>query len=199
MMSSPPVPPFNDPTGGPAGADDAFLHITSQGGDRPGSRLTAFNIFGQWADNYLTNGVGAISMDLRNFGMTELTIRLELEDPFIGGHFAVTNTSVKLPAQSDWTNVVFPIGLTQLTAVPGAPGAPVGTVAGALENAAILRIIHAPGLTGPVPLAGELGVDNITALAAIPEPVTTSSVALGLAILAYLGRKRQTTRTGTSV
>jgi hypothetical protein len=52
MGTSPPIPPFNDPTGGPAGAGDAFLHITSQGGMGPGSRLTAFSIFSQWADNY---------------------------------------------------------------------------------------------------------------------------------------------------
>jgi hypothetical protein len=158
----PPVPPHVVTSGGPGGSSDAYLVITSQGGSGPGSRLTAFNIFGQWAGNYLASGIGAIAMDLNNLASTELTIRIEFENPFAGGDEAVTNTGITLNPGSGWTHAVFPIGLNSLTALEG-------TVSGALANTSVLRIIHAPGLTDSVPTAGVLGVDNI---AAVPEPAT---------------------------
>jgi hypothetical protein len=162
--------------------DDAFLVITSGGGNGPGSRLTAFNILGQWADNYLTNGVAAIAMDIRNLGETELTIRLEFENPFSGeAHEAVTNTGVILAPGSGWTHALFPIGLNQLTALEG-------TVAGALGNTTVLRIIHAPGLTDSEPVAGVLGVDNI---AAVPEPAAFLMTASGLAFAGIRLRRRR--------
>jgi len=170
-------------SGGPAGASDAYLEITSSGGSGPGSRLTAFNIFAQWSDNYLRNGVTGITMDLINLGSTDLTIRLEFEDPFsaLGGDFAVTNTGFNLAPNSGWQRASFPIGLGSLTAVGG-------TVAGALGNTALLRILHAPGPTDAVPVAGVLGVDNITA---VPEPGAVFLTGLGLAVLAL----RKTLRT----
>jgi PEP-CTERM motif len=179
---NPPVPPFVQSTGGPTGTDDAFLVITSGGVFGPGSRLTAFNIFGQWAGNYLTNGVGAIAMDLINLGQTELTIRLNFENPFAGGDFAVTNTAITLDVGSGWTHVLFPIGLGQHTAVGG-------TVSGALANTSVLRIMHAPG-DDPDAIAGVLGVDNITA--AVPEPGTIAMTlgGFGVLLLARRGRSR---------
>ena len=177
LSQFPPVPPAVVLTGGPAGAGDAYLRITAQGGDGPGSRLTAFNIFGQWAGNYLASGIGAISLNLNNFGQTQLSIRLEFENPFSGGDFAVTNTAVVLPPGSGWTTAVFPVAANQLTALSG-------TAAGTLANTSILRILHASGPTAAEPVAGVLGVDNITALAAIPEPSTLLTGALALALLA---------------
>jgi hypothetical protein len=179
LGQNPPVPPFVESSGGPGGADDQFLVITSQGGMGPGSRLTAFNINGQWADNYLTNGIGGIAMDLRNLGQTELTIRLEFEDPFIGGNFAVTNTGITLAPGSGWTHAVFPIDPSQFTALGG-------TVAGALANTAVLRILHATGATDAQPIAGVLGVDNI---AAVPEPATGALIAGGLLAAAAIRRR----------
>jgi hypothetical protein len=179
MGTFPPVPPHNVPSGGPAGAGDAYLEIQSFGGGAggnpvPGSRLTAFNIFGQWAGNYLTNGIAQIEMDLNNLGQTDLVIRLEFESPFQATmDEAVTNAGVALPAGSGWIHAVFPIGLTDLTALEG-------TVAGALGNTTVLRIIHAPGLTDSVPIAGLLGVDNISA---VPEPATLLITAAGLTLL----------------
>src|SRR5215212_9214500 len=52
LLGSPnPLPPANVPTGGPAGANDNFLLLTSRGGGGPGSRLTGINT-SQWAGNY---------------------------------------------------------------------------------------------------------------------------------------------------
>ena len=175
----PPVPPYNAPSGGPAGAGDAYLTITSQGGNGPGSRLTAFNIFGQWAGDYIASGISGISMNLINLGQTDLSIRLEFENPFAGGDFAVTNTAVVLPSGSGWTHAIFPIGVNHLTALQG-------TVAGALTNTSILRILHATSPTAAIPVAGVLGVDNI---AAIPEPSTFLMAGIGIALLARYVRK----------
>ena len=49
--------------GGPAGAADNFLQITSDGSG-PGGRLTAFNQT-QWVGNYSAAGINVIEMDLR--------------------------------------------------------------------------------------------------------------------------------------
>ena len=175
----PPTPPHVVLSGGPGGMNDAYLVITSSGGNGPGSRLTAFNIFGQWAGNYLTNGIGEIAMDLINLGSTDLTIRLEFENPFAGGDEAVTNTGMLLAPGSGWMHAVFPIGLNQLTALEG-------TVSGALGNTTVLRIIHAPGISDAEPIAGTLGVDNI---AAVPEPATALMTITGLALVAGCVRK----------
>lgn len=64
-------------------------------------------------------------MDLSNLGTTDLTIRLEFENPFAGGDFAVTNTGSNLAANSGWQRATFAVGLSSLTAVGG-------SVAGAL-------------------------------------------------------------------
>src|SRR6185295_5265377 len=53
----PPVPPQVIPTGGPEGAGDQFLQITSNGiAGTAGSRLVALNA-AQWAGNYLAAGI----------------------------------------------------------------------------------------------------------------------------------------------
>lgn len=183
LMQNPPVPPFVQLSGGPAGANDAFLVVTSGGGNGPGSRLTTYNIFGQWADNYLTNGVSGIAMDLINLGPTTLTIRLEFENPFAGADFAVTSTGITLAAGSGWTHAVIPITASQLAPVEG-------TVNGALGNTTVLRILHAPGATEAVPIVGVLGVDNIAAVT-VPEPATAGTAAFTLLALAAFARRRR--------
>src|SRR5688572_13016102 len=61
----PPVPPAVVGSGGPSGAGDSFLQLTSNGSEGPGGRLVGMNA-AQWAGNYAAAGVNAISMDLRN-------------------------------------------------------------------------------------------------------------------------------------
>src|SRR6516225_5569388 len=56
----------NVPDGGPNGAGDSFLQVTSSGIGTGGSRLITFNIT-QWAGNYTSTGanVAEVSMDLK--------------------------------------------------------------------------------------------------------------------------------------
>jgi hypothetical protein len=72
----------------------------------------------------------------------------------------------------------FPIRAADLTAE-------MGSVVNALSTATWIRIFHnpAPGFgeagIGPPPIVATLGVDNITAVAAVPEPATALLTAGG--------------------
>src|SRR3954447_3958250 len=117
LGSVPPIPPQVVASGGPGGAGDAFLKITGGGGFGPGSKITALNNT-QWAGNYLSAGVTGIAMDLKNFGGTPLTVRLQLEDPMAAppANEAVSTFGAVLPVGGDWTRFVFPISAADLTA-----------------------------------------------------------------------------------
>jgi hypothetical protein len=169
----PPVPPHVVASGGPAGAGDAYLLVTSSGGNGPGSRLSTLNPLGQWAGNYPASGITGIAMDLKNFGTTDLVIRLLFEDPIPGPpvNEAVSTVGFTLPVGGGWTRAFFPVLASNLTALDG-------TAAGALSNTTVLRIIHATSAGDATPVAGILGIDNITAT---PEPATWMLAGLALA------------------
>ena len=184
LGQTPPVPPTSVPSGGPAGLDDNFLLVTAVGGTGPGNRLTVMNGT-QWAGNYMASGVNAISMSLNNFGTTDLSLRLLLEDPIQGppANQALSTNAVVLHAGGGWTSVLFPILHDDLTAFTG-------TATGALSNATIIRLFHSPTATFPGPsVAALLGVDNIRALN-VPEPSTILLVSSGLPALIGRARRR---------
>ena len=181
----PPVPPQVIPTGGPEGAGDQFLQITSNGiAGTAGSRLVALNA-AQWAGNYLAAGITTIEMDLKNLGATALTIRLLFEDPIPGPpvNEGVTTFGAVLPVGGDWTHVAFAIAPADLTMIFGNANA-------VLSNTTVLRIIDSPTPTEAVTIAGQLGVDNIEA-AAVPEPATLLITSTGLVALAARYRRRR--------
>jgi PEP-CTERM motif-containing protein len=176
-----PVPPVNVTDGGPLGAGDNYMQLTSIGGAGAGSRLVAINL-SQWAGNYTSLGFTSISMDLRNLGDTDLSIRLYLENPMGAPPTddAVTD-SILLPAGGDWTHATFDVSAAGLTALNG-------SVATLLSNVTALRIMHSPAAGFPPPaIAAVLGVDNITA---IPEPSTILLSALGLGALLLKAYRR---------
>jgi hypothetical protein len=181
-----PAPPSVVGTGGPGGLNDAYLLVRALGGGGPGSRLSAIN-FAQWTGNYLAAGIGAISMDVNNFGPDDLFLRLLFADPTSGppSNITISLASVFVPAGSGWTSVVFPIGPSALLAL-------LGTTNAALSGATELRIFHNPNPDFPGPgvgiptVAADLGVDNITAT---PEPAT--AILVGSGILALLLARRR--------
>jgi len=176
--ASHPAPPANIATGGPAGAEDNFLLLTSVGGNGAGNRLTVINPF-QWSGDYPAAGVTEIEMDVRNFGGTNLALRLLFEDPAGGppSNEAVSSNAISVPSGSDWTHVVFPITPGDLTAVLGSVGA-------ALSNATAIRIFHGTTAAFPGnPIAAQLGVDDIRAA---PEPAAAALLAFAVAALALL-------------
>jgi len=173
-----PAPPVNVPTGGPAGADDNFLLLTAIGGAGAGSRLSVLNL-AQWAGDYLSAGITGIAMDVRNLGGSDLSLRLLFENPRVGPptDMAISADAVFVPAGGDWTPVFFPIGLGALTALRG-------SVATVLGDTTAIRIVHNP-VAGfpPPPVAAQLGVDNITAVARVPEPSVLWLLAAGVTAL----------------
>jgi hypothetical protein len=156
-----PAPPVNVPDGGPGGAGDAYLLITSVGGSGPGSRLVILN-GEQWAGDYLTAGVGGIALDLLNLSAQDLSIRFLLEDPADGPPQNVALTGpATVPAGAGWTTVQIPLTVDTLTAVEG-------TVEAALAGATFVRILHNPDPTfPPPPVVAQLGIDNVTALSGV--------------------------------
>lgn len=187
-----PAPPQNVGSGGPLGAGDAFLQLTSIGGSGPGSRLVGINA-AQWAGDYLTAGVTAIAMDLRNFGDTDLELRLLLENPMGAPPTAAAySASILLPTGGAWTRAVFALDALSLTSV-------LGDVNALLANVTALRLVHAPDVLDPVPaIVGRVGVDRITALgdtvpppSEVPEPGTFGLLAFALLALGRMRRHRQ--------
>jgi hypothetical protein len=179
-----PTGPTNIATGGPAGADDNYLRVTGTGMFGAGGRLVVFN-GSQWAGDYWQANVGSIRMDVNNTGPNDLSLRLMIAEG-LGQFFnngAISTDAITVPAGSGWTEVEFPIGLADLTAVEG-------SVAPALSNAAVLWLQHNEGTSFPPdPFAGVLGVDNIEALP-VPEPSATVAFGAGFALLALLARRR---------
>lgn len=182
---APGAPPIvNFTSGGPAGAGDRYIQITSLGGGGPGSRLTAFNR-DQWLGNYVGQGIVAIEMDLNNLGKSELSIRLAFKhDTGIASPGYVSQAFVLQP-EPMWQHVVFSIDMASLTAING-PADFNTFFSGDFQE---VRIINStvPDLNGE-PVSGLLGVDNIHA---VPEPSSFVLAATGmLAILSVRLRGR---------
>jgi hypothetical protein len=183
-----PAPPTNVASGGPLGAGDNFLQVSSVGGQGPGSRLTVLNFGAQWAGDYAGTGISIIAMDLRNLGSTDLNIRLYLENPMAGPPTDEAITSARmLVAGSGWTRVEFAVDAASLIGL-------LGDVNTLLSDVTVLRIFNSLDETFPgPPVLAILGVDNITAAAdhAVPEPPTRSLLALAmLAWVALRVRRR---------
>ena len=184
----PPVAPTVIADGGPAGAGDSFLQIVANGLAGPGGRLVAMNA-AQWAGNYLAAGIVAIAIDLRNFGNSDLTVRLYFEDPIPGPPLneAVSTLGVLLPAGGGWTHALFPISPASLTVLQG-------DATTLLSNTTVLRIFAGAAADfPPAQIAGMLGVDNIQAVP-VPEPETLALLAVGLGALAARTRRRSMRR-----
>lgn len=169
--------------GGPGGAGDNYMRFSSDGSGS-GGKLTVFNTT-QWIGDYLTPGITAIEMDLRNLGSTELQIRLGFKQVFGFGAPGYCSTDpVILPAGSGWIRASFPIDPAAYTAIND-PASFASVFGGDMFGE--LRIMHAttPVLTG-TNITGSLGVDNIRA---VPAPSTAAL--LGLSLLAGGSRRRR--------
>jgi hypothetical protein len=181
--------PSDVPTelGGPGGPLDPYLSIVSTGTGGPGSRPSAQN-FDEWSGNYLAAGITHIFMAVRNFGSTDLSLRLLFVDfeAMAPVNAAFTTDAVFVPGNSDWQTVRFAVSQSELTGF-------LGSANGALSNTDEFRIFHNPDPSfepGNLPaLAANLGVDNLEA-AAIPEPAAWTLLVSGMALVCVARRRR---------
>lgn len=165
-----PNPPANVASGGPAGVGDHYLSNSSSGIGGAGSKQVMFNI-AQWTGDYTAAGVGAVHLDMANFGPAPASMRFVLRGSN-GTTFASTN-SVALPPDSTWRTVVFSLTSGEMSRVVG-----IGTLASVLLSVSEARILAAaggPAQNGDV-LNTTIGFDNIMARATgVPIESTTWS------------------------
>ena len=186
---SPGAPPVvNIPDGGPGGAGDRFIEVTSVS-DPPGNRLTTFNR-NQWLGNYIGAGVTAIEMDLENLSDVTLSIRIAFKAGLTPSSPGYLSLPIVLAAGSGWQHMVFSLNQSDLIAVGAPPDYNTFFSSGIAET----RIINEFGdtnLNGDI-VVGQLGIDNIHA---VPEPTATTLLTGSLLALAIgLARVRQNAR-----
>ena len=177
-----PVPPTVMATGGPAGTGDHYMQLQAIGGGGPASRLAVRNGL-QWSGDYTAAGITALTMDIFNFGPSDLSLRLLFEagSPTLTDQ-AWSTVPVLVPGGSGWRSVVFPVTASDLSAAPGSQ------VADALAGAVAIRLFHATLSEFPgEPIIVSVGVDNITA---VPEPATVAMLLLGLGMGGLSMRRR---------
>lgn len=151
--------PTNVPDGGPNGQGDRFLQITSRGGFGEGSRLATFNL-AQWTGDYQAAGVDGIRVHMRNQSNQTLSMRVVLFGP-LGSRFTSRN-AILLPPDNTWHEVTFSLREADLLNVFGPE-----TYAQVITNVTRLMFRHdadPPGEGGD-PIAAQMGIDNITAIA----------------------------------
>lgn len=162
---SSPNPPLNIADGGPNGVGDNYLQNISSGSGEAGGRLIMFNTV-QWKGDYISAGVTKISMYMKNFGTTNLEMRIAFDGS--GGKYSSTN-SVSLSAGSGWQIIVFSIEPSDLTSVGGTDAS------ATLGNVTEFRILHnaTPNWRGGI-IVANLGVDYISA-SEIPVSVESTA------------------------
>lgn len=149
--------PVNIASGGPNGAGDRYLQITSTGGN-----MATFNLT-RWDGDYQLIGVDRVEADLRNTGATPLTIRLVLFSA--SGDRWSSNSAVTLPAGSNWVHVGFNLAESNFTRTLGS-----GTWASAISGIERAMFRHEPTISANgSPVVGQLGLDNISAFAQVTE------------------------------
>lgn len=157
--------PTNVASGGPDGANDAYMLHLSTGQFGPLGKMVVLNR-SQWLGDYTAAGVVAMQLHLRNFGDDALQMRIAL----IGdGGVMVTQTPFALPADGEWHHAEFPINASALVGAfdPDAT----------LANVTEMRLLHATSVNHHGDeLEAMIGVDNVLAVSAPPPFTLTGAV-----------------------
>ena len=183
------TPPSQQLTGGPDGS--GFL-IDSSTGISPGKRMQLWNT-DQWTGDYLGQSISTLSLDAINLsgeGNETINLRVALNGP--GGWF-VTGPQVLLP-ETGWQSLLFDLSPTGLVHA-GQGDAVYDSTMAAVNRLQIISLEEDTfniggnaGLRGDT-IVATLGLDNIRAGEAIPEPSGAALILMGCAGL--MRRRRQ--------
>lgn len=169
--------PANISTGGPSGANDNYLKLTST------NNLAAFNL-NQWSGNYASAGITDVALDLLNPNEDPVQMRLVL----IGANGTrwTSITPADVPGDNTWRRYVLSLRQADLVNVQDTGD----TWAASMANAQRLLIRHdtGPG-AGGTHFIGTLGMDNITAV--VPEPASTALLLASAALVVHARRPRR--------
>lgn len=146
-------------SGGPLGAGDAYLRISSNGGQGPGSHLATHNSNSQYQGNYLATGAAWLLADFRNsIDSAPVEMRVGLfAAPQLEARFT---SSVALPVPNDgqWHRRNFPLSAATMTNVVGNL-----TFDQVFSDVDLVMIRHDGGgpQSGGEPIVATLGIDNV--------------------------------------
>lgn len=178
-----PLKPTQESDGGPGGGGDGYLLTQSLGTQGPGGRLAVFNEDPLWQGDFIGRGVTEIQADLRNFGVSTLSIRVAVESqlPNQPPHRAVTQSAHLLAAFGGWESASFSLRPEDLVPMAGSQSPDL-----TLGEVTQIRFLHNPSPDFRASVLGTaLGLDNIEA---IPEPGVSSLILIGWICL--LSRRR---------
>jgi len=151
------------PAGGPAGAGDQYLQLSSGASPLP-PRMAGFND-SQWLGNFTAAGVTEVTVDLLNSGATSLPMRVAIREAAGGSTTPgyASTTPFVLPPDGLWHHAVFELNAASLTGFNSPQPLSVD-----LANVKDFRILAsaAPSGVGDI-VTAQVGVDNVTA---VPEP-----------------------------
>lgn len=173
----------NVSSGGPAGLNDNYMRLISDGVGQ-GGRLTAFNLQ-QWLGNYIAAGVTSIEIDLINQGSVNLSMRLAFKSQNLANAPGYLSPAMILPVGSGWQH--FSIALTPGNLISiGGPAAFNSFFSTGPGDFRIIQEAGASDLNGDF-IVGQVGIDNIRA---VPEPTVVALLFFGA--IAFAGRRFRT-------
>lgn len=166
----------NRPDGGPAGAGDNFLELTSF------NRLAMFNVDAAWTGDYEAAGVTAIRAAMRTTHSGPLSMRLVLFGAGSTNNRWTTTDPAILPNDGQWHDLLFPVTESGLSNISLIAGAAYHDVITAVDRI-LFRHQEGPPAQGGTPIDATVDIDDIRA---VPEPASLVLLALG----ALMGRRR---------
>jgi hypothetical protein len=192
-----PTPESNVSSGGPAGANDNYMRLVSNGGGA-GGKMVVFNDLQQWSGDFLAAQVDEIQMQVNSFliapppagGQQTLDLRLILTGT---SGVLCTVSDVFVAPGSGWVTAHFPLNAANLT----------GGSLSVLSSITEIDLVHSatPIFTrqSSPPVIAQLGVDNVRAIT-VPEPGTAGGMAMaGVLSISNMRRERRAGRHGAAV
>lgn len=180
------------PNGGPGGAGDQFLRISSAAGTGNGN-LATFNTGAAWTGDYAGNWMApgeflviGLQASLANFGTEPLSIRAIFFNT-VNNRYSTFDVA-QVPADGVWRDYMWSFDSATGSGLVNVQGlVPITT---GMHNVTQIMLRHNinPGAGGDA-VTGTLGIDNIRLVPFVPAPA--GACLLGVGSLAIASRRRR--------